>query len=272
MPSAPSSSWGFRQRVKTNSRSSHARRVRWTRDSIICNVYDVVDSGSQGAETSGTSEVVAVVFDVGETLLDDTREWGAWADWIGVPRHTFSAVLGAVTAQGRNNAETFQYFQPGFDLARERQLREDAGKGEQIDETDLYPDVFPGIRALRELGFWLGIAGNQTVRAASLLEGLGLPVDTIATSGQWGVAKPDLRFFARVVDMAPCPADQILYVGDHRDNDILPAKQAGLRTALIRRGPWGYLWADDPATVGAADWRVASLTELVAILAAQRGD
>ena len=27
--------------------------------------------------------VVSVVFDVGETLLDDSREFGAWADWIG---------------------------------------------------------------------------------------------------------------------------------------------------------------------------------------------
>lgn len=27
--------------------------------------------------------VRAVVFDIGETLLDDTREFGAWAGWIG---------------------------------------------------------------------------------------------------------------------------------------------------------------------------------------------
>ncbi len=43
--------------------------------------------------------IVSVVFDVGETLLNDTREYGAWADWIGVPRHTFSAVMGVVTAR-----------------------------------------------------------------------------------------------------------------------------------------------------------------------------
>jgi hypothetical protein len=85
--------------------------------------------------------VSGVVFDVGETLPDDSREWGAWADWVGVPRHTFSTVLGAVTAAGRDNAETFQYFRPGFDLAHERQLREAAGRGEQIDDTDLYPDA-----------------------------------------------------------------------------------------------------------------------------------
>ncbi|MFF5204902.1 hypothetical protein [Streptosporangium sp. NPDC000396] len=38
----------------------------------------------------------AVVFDVGECLVDETREYGTWADWLGVPRHTFSAVFGAV--------------------------------------------------------------------------------------------------------------------------------------------------------------------------------
>lgn len=57
-----------------------------------------------------------------------------WADWLDVPRHTFSAVLGAVTATGLNNAETFQILRPGFDLAVQRQRREDAGVGEQIDD------------------------------------------------------------------------------------------------------------------------------------------
>ena len=44
--------------------------------------------------------VKAVVFDVGETLVDESREYGAWADWLGVPRHTFSSVFGAVIALG----------------------------------------------------------------------------------------------------------------------------------------------------------------------------
>jgi len=211
--------------------------------------------------------VTSVVFDVGETLLDDTREWGAWADWIGVPRHTFSAVLGAVTAAGRDNAETFEYFRPGFDLARERRLREEAGRGEHIDDTDLYPDARPTLTALRDLGFWVGVAGNQTARAAALLRAIHLPVDHLATSGEWGVAKPDPRFFARVVDAAPGQPHEIVYVGDHRDNDVIPAKAAGLRAALIRRGPWGHLLADDPTTRQHADWVIGSLTELPALLA-----
>jgi HAD superfamily hydrolase (TIGR01549 family) len=210
--------------------------------------------------------IKSVVFDVGETLLDDTREFAAWAEWIGVPRHTFSAVLGAVTAAGRNNAETFQYFRPGFDLAAERERREAAGRGEQIDVADLYPDAQPALAALRARGLWVGVAGNQTVRAAALIRALGLPVDAVATSGEWGVAKPQPGFFEKVAQFAPGERSEIVYVGDHRDNDLLPARAAGLRTVLIRRGPWGHLWADDPTVVKAADWIIDSLSELPDLL------
>ncbi|GAA1268434.1 HAD family hydrolase [Saccharothrix xinjiangensis] len=211
--------------------------------------------------------VAAVVFDAGETLLDDSREWGAWADWIGVPRHTFSPVLGAVTAAEQDNAETFQYFRPGFDVARERRLREEAGVGERIDEGDLYPDVRTGLARLRELGLWVGVAGNQTVRAAELLRGLKLPVDGLATSGEWEVAKPEPGFFERVVAMTPATnAADVLYVGDHRDNDVVAAKAAGLRTVLIRRGPWGYLWTDDPLVRRDADGVIDSLHDLPGLL------
>jgi hypothetical protein len=46
------------------------------------------------------SSIGAVFFDVGETIIDETREYGKWADWLGVPRRTFSAVFGAVIASG----------------------------------------------------------------------------------------------------------------------------------------------------------------------------
>ncbi|MBB5806611.1 FMN phosphatase YigB (HAD superfamily) [Saccharothrix ecbatanensis] len=208
-----------------------------------------------------------MVFDVGETLLDNSREWGAWADWIGVSRHTFSTVLGAVTAAGRDNAETLHYFRPGFDVAHERQLRKRAGVGERIDSGDLYPDVRTGSAGLRKAGLWVGVARNQTARAAELLRALDLPVDGLATSGEWGVTKPSPEFFERVVDMTPAEAaGDVLYVGDHRDNDVVAAKAAGLRTALIRRGPWGYLWADDPLVRRDADWVIDSLHELPELL------
>lgn len=208
----------------------------------------------------------SVVFDVGETLMDDSSFWGSWADWLGVPRHTLAALVGAVTALGHDNAEALRLIKPGFDLLAERQAREDTGHGEAITDTDLYPDTRPALAALREAGFWVGVAGNQTVRAAQFLAALNLPVDAIATSGEWGVAKPDPEFFARLISWAPGTPEEIVYVGDHPDNDIIPAKTAGLRTAHLRRGPWGYLWADEPSVRKNADWRINTLTELVDLL------
>ncbi|WP_410630933.1 HAD family hydrolase [Amycolatopsis sp. cmx-4-83] len=211
--------------------------------------------------------VRAVVLDIGETVLDDTREWHAWADWIGVGRHTFSTVLGAVTAAGRDNAETFRYFKPDFDVAAERQRREETGNGERIEESDLYPDVRPALAELQASGLWVGLAGNQTAKAGSLLRKLDLPVDAIATSAEWGVAKPDPAFFRHVVELAGVAPHELLYVGDHRDNDVVAGHSAGLWTALIRRGPWGHLWADDPAVQANADWVIDSLTELPRLVA-----
>ncbi len=130
----------------------------------------------------------------------------------------------------------------------------------------------PALSALQKLGLWVGIAGNQTVRAAALLRRLQLPVEGIATSGEWGVAKPDPRFFARVIDMAPGKPEEIVYVGDHRDHDIVPAKAVGLRAVLVRRGPWGYLWADDPVLAALADVRVNTLTELAVVIEQGYGD
>src|SRR5882757_3665210 len=103
----------------------------------------------------------AVVFDVGECLVDETREYGAWADWLGVPRHTFHAMFGVVIAQGRDYRETFQEFRAGFDLKEERAT---AGQPETFREDDLYEDVRPALTQLCADGQWLGIAGNQTVR------------------------------------------------------------------------------------------------------------
>lgn len=205
----------------------------------------------------------AVVFDVGECLVDETREYGTWADWLGVPRHTFHAMFGAVIAQGRDYRETFQEFRPGFDLYQEREKRADAGQPETFGEGDLYEDVRPALRGLRTDGLWLGIAGNQTVRAGRILRELfSDDVDLIGTSDDWGASKPDPEFFKRVAAVVPFNAEEILYVGDRCDNDIRPAREAGMHTALVRRGPWATIQWDSTEARELPTFRVGSLLEL----------
>jgi FMN phosphatase YigB (HAD superfamily) len=230
-------------------------------------------TGTLSAAGDRASRTVdAVVFDVGETLVDETVEYHAWADWLSVPRHTFSAMFGAVLATGRDHRAVFEYFRPGFDLEREREARAEAGRPEGYGEADLYPDVRETLVALREAGYLVVIAANQTVRSHRILDSLELPVDLVTTSDTWGVAKPDPRFFARVVEVCRglrpgLTAGRICYVGDRLDNDLRPAWEAGLRTAHLRRGPWGHLHGDHPDVLAKADFRLGSLAELPGLLA-----
>ncbi|KOU47552.1 HAD family hydrolase [Streptomyces sp. WM6378] len=209
--------------------------------------------------------IETIVLDIGETLVRDDRYWASWADWIGVPRHTLAALVGAVVVQGRDASDALRMLKPGMDVRAAYLAREAAGRGEHLDETDLYDDVRPALGGLRELGIRVIVAGNQTARAGELLRGLDLPADLVVTSDEWGVSKPQPAFFERVLEVAGSAPHATVYVGDHPVNDVFPAKAAGLRVAHLRRGPWGHWWADDSKVVAAADWRIDSLTQLTSI-------
>ncbi|WP_204357822.1 MULTISPECIES: HAD family hydrolase [unclassified Streptomyces] len=208
-----------------------------------------------------------VVLDVGETLTRDDRYWGAWADWLGVPRHTLSALVGAVVIDGRDNSDALRLLRPDIDIQAEYAAREAAGRGEQLDDTDLYDDVRPSLSALRAAGVRVVVAGNQSPKAGTLLRALDLPADLVATSGEWGVAKPEPAFFQKVLEVSGAPAAQTLYVGDHPANDLAPARAAGLLTAHVRRGPWGHWWADEIRERRTADYSIDTLAELVRLVA-----
>jgi FMN phosphatase YigB (HAD superfamily) len=60
-------------------------------------------------------------------------------------------------------------------------------------------------------------------------------------------------------------AEKIAYVGDRLDNDVLPAKAAGMFAVLVRRGPWGHLHAQRPEAAH-ADARIDTLAELTAAI------
>ena len=214
---------------------------------------------------AGTVPVRAVFFDVGETLIDESTEYGTWADWLGVPRHTFSAMFGAVIARGEDYRTVFQHFRPGFDLAAERALRLETGFGEYLNGRDLYPDARECLATLKEQGYFVGIAGNQTSRAGTFIRELNLPADLIATSDDWGVEKPSPDFFGEMVRSCGCEPAEVAYVGDLLDNDVRPAVEVGLVAVFIKRGPWGYAMAALPDATR-SHIRIDALAELPAAL------
>ena len=207
--------------------------------------------------------VRAVFFDIGETILDETRQWQAWADWLGVPALTFFAALGVCIERGLHHRAVFEMLRPGFDLERERREFAAAGRERAARVEDLYPDAAPCLRALRDAGLRVGLAGNQPSSVEPALASMGLAVDVIASSAGWGVEKPSPEFFARVAEAAGEPPQAIAYVGDRLDNDVLPALDAGMVAVFLRRGPWGMVHAGRP-DAARAHLRIDSLDLLLA--------
>lgn len=67
--------------------------------------------------------------------------------------------------------------------------------------------------------------------------------------------------------MTPFAPDEILYVGDRVDNDLRPGAAAGMRTALVRRGPWATIqWNTEEART-LPTFRVTGLAELPGLIA-----
>jgi HAD superfamily hydrolase (TIGR01549 family) len=189
-----------------------------------------------------------VVFDVGETLVDETRQWGEWADWLGVPRLTFFGALGGLIAAGRSHRDVFALVRPDLDHALAVAERARQGWRYDIRQSDFYPDAVPCLRSLRERGFRLGVVGNQPEACEASLRQMGLSLDLLGSSERWGVSKPSTGFFRSIVQEAGLPPDAIYYVGDHPANDIKPAHEAGLKPVFVVRGPWGLLHADSAET------------------------
>jgi HAD superfamily hydrolase (TIGR01509 family) len=190
--------------------------------------------------------VTAVVFDVGETLVDETGMWQRAADAAGIPRFTLMGILGGLAARGEHHDRVWQLL--GIDQPESTWL-----------PAELYPDALPCLEALRSAGLRVAAVGNMPREAEDALRP---HVDVLGSSGRWGVAKPAPEFFARLLATTGLPAEEVAYVGDRVDNDIRPARAAGMFAVHVRRGPWGYLQAG----TAESDAEIQSLADLPGVL------
>jgi HAD superfamily hydrolase (TIGR01662 family) len=199
----------------------------------------------------------AVVFDVGETLVDEERWWRELCRRLGLQPHVVWAALGATIARGEEHDALWGHLG----------IEKPAGWWNELTYSleDLYPDAIDCLERVGDLGYRVGIVGNQTETLEKWARDSALSADVVSSSASLGVRKPDRAFFERIVELLECRADEVAYVGDRVDNDVLPAAAAGLVAVHVRRGPWGRLQPTPPeATLGLDD--LASLPDALASL------
>lgn len=103
-------------------------------------------------------------------------------------------------------------------------------------EVVLYPDTLETLETLRERGYLLGIISNTHWRwHTDHRRSMEIYFDVITLSYEHGFAKPHPSIFQATLEKLGVRADRCLHVGDNPTTDIQGAREAGLKTAFVRR-------------------------------------
>ena len=195
-------------------------------------------------------------FDIGSTLVDETK--------------VYDDIFQKIAVAAGVSAEYVKNMAIGFYRQNKRGHREVMRLlGVEYPEwsplyEELYPDTVKCLEVL-EKKYYLGIIANHIPGAEKRLEGMGIRryFDLIVTSAEEGVAKPDPGIFRIALNRAGCAPEQTVMIGDRIDNDIVPAKQMGMKTVRIKQGVGKY-W-NIQGECETPDYEVNSLSELLSI-------
>jgi FMN phosphatase YigB (HAD superfamily) len=108
-----------------------------------------------------------------------------------------------------------------------------------IGQKPVDPEAAAALRVLHDdLGLGLILGSNtqpyETRWPALQQAGIDGLFSAAVLSYPLGVRKPSPAFYRVVLAAAGCPADQVLFVGDHLENDAAAPARHGMRTALVR--------------------------------------
>ncbi|MBP8920972.1 MAG: aquaporin [Micropruina sp.] len=198
-------------------------------------------------ELTGADDIDLVIIDAGGGIYDDD----CWALAVlkaarqlapnDIDENEFWKVYdGQRQAQGGSLSRTVAArFVAGADP---EELHRVARSHYEIPAASIYPDARPTLTALATK-YKLGVVTNPQEQQTAALkrDGLLQYFDVVISPEQTDPTKsygktPDARMYKRALDDAGVRADRAVHVGNRIDNDVRPAKQAGLNTIWLLRG------------------------------------
>lgn len=188
--------------------------------------------------------ITTVLLDAGGVLLDETEHEERWAailcDLAGISREQYD----------RDVAESVRVYVPRvYRYVLWKYTRPDARRLEALwaEGLERYRADRPALRVMPGIGdelramhgkLGLGIAGQYGAELLDALDGEGL-LDLLSwrlTQDDFALTKPDPRYFTEIAAACGVRPEECIEVGDRIDKDVIPAKQAGMRTILVRTG------------------------------------
>ncbi len=100
-----------------------------------------------------------------------------------------------------------------------------------------FDDVPVALERLRARGLRLGVISNWDRRLSAILQGMGIgeAFETVLSSADVGLRKPDPRIFELACERLGVSPSRAAHVGDHEYADVLGARAAGLLPVLVDR-------------------------------------
>ena len=127
----------------------------------------------------------------------------------------------------------------------------------RFEDILLFDDVLPTLDALQG-DYAMGLLSNGNTYPERC--GLGGYFQFVIFAQDYGIQKPDPQLFEIAIRRAGCTKRQLLHVGDSFENDIIGAKQAGIRSVWLNRQGINNEAGQQP------DFEISSLRELTKIL------
>lgn len=223
-----------------------------------------------------------IFFDIGDVLFDENaqHQWlfhqllltlrahgkeVLWDDFNATRKRLTAlgpnpeaAIKGSLAFYCTNDSETEVLWHEARELYG--QMRKPRPFGQLLD------GITPVLMDLKR-DFKLGIIANQHPPVAQAIADYGIAqlFDIVVISEIVHLFKPDPAIFQHGLDEAKTAGVEAVFVGDRPDNDIGPAKAAGMKTVRFKRGMQYTLYnPTDPALV--ADETVETVTELAAAI------
>jgi len=219
-----------------------------------------------------------VFFDIGDVLFDENaqHQWlfhallltlrahgknVLWDDFNATRQQLAAlgpnpeaAIKGSLAAYCTNVSEAEVLWHEARD--QYQQMRKPRPYGTLLD------GITPVLQDLRK-DFQLGIIANQHPPVAQAIENYGISFlfDVIVISEIVHLFKPDPAIFQYGLTKAGISPQEAIFVGDRPDNDVGPAKAAGMKTIRFKRGiQYIHFNPADPALI--ADATITDVAEL----------
>ena len=127
----------------------------------------------------------------------------------------------------------------------------------RFEDITLFDDVLPTLDVLQG-HYIMGLLSNGNTYPERC--GLGGYFQFVVFAQDYGIQKPDPRLFEIAIERAECTKHHLLHVGDSFQNDVIGARQVGIKSVWLNRQ------REDMETKEQPDFEISSLRELTKIL------